>query len=171
MREMAAANQGQYAHGNQPIQHMPYLYAYAGEPWKTQAFVRRVMRELYNAGPDGYPGDEDQGQTSAWYVLSALGFYSVCPGTGEYVLGSPLFEKTTLRLENGNTFTIHAKNNSPENVYIESATLNGKPFTRNYLRHEELTVGGELVLEMSAEPNKSRGTSNEARPYSVSIKR
>ncbi|MGE3242609.1 MAG: GH92 family glycosyl hydrolase [Pirellulales bacterium] len=170
MREMAAANMGQYAHANQPIQHMPYLYSYAGEPWKTQQLVRRVMRELYSAGPNGYPGDEDQGQTSAWYVQSALGFYSVCPGTGEYVLGSPLFEKTTLHLENGKRFTIRANNNSPENVYIESATLNGKQFTRNYLRHEELVTGGELVLKMSAEPNTTRGKAEEDHPYSVSDK-
>jgi predicted alpha-1,2-mannosidase len=171
MREMAAANQGQYAHGNQPIQHMPYLYAYAGEPWKSQAFVRRVLRELYNAGPDGYPGDEDQGQTSAWYVMSALGFYSVCPGTGEYILGSPLFSQATLHLENGNRFTIHANNNSPANVFIESATLNGKPFERNFLRHEEIVSGGELILQMSDKPNTTRGTTYEDRPYSVSTSR
>jgi predicted alpha-1,2-mannosidase len=168
MREMSAANLGQYAHGNQPIQHMPYLYAYAGQPWKTQQHVRTIMQRLYNATENGYPGDEDQGQTSSWFVQSALGFYSVCPGVDQYVLGSPAFERAVIHLENGRTFTIEAVNNSPENVYINRATLNGQPFTRNYLPHAEITAGGVVKLEMSAEPNRQRGVGAEDRPYSAS---
>ncbi len=116
MTEMVNANMGQYAHGNQPVQHMIYLYNYAGQPWKAQAHVRKVMDQLYNAGENGYPGDEDQGQMSSWYVMSALGFYSVCPGTDQYVIGSPLFPKVTVTLENGKQFVVEARNNSPENV-------------------------------------------------------
>lgn len=168
MREMSAAGLGQYAHGNQPIQHMPYLYAYAGQPWKTQEHVRRVMSQLYNATEDGYPGDEDQGQTSSWFVLSALGLYSVCPGVDQYVLGSPAFERATISLENGRQFVVEAPGNSAERVYIASATLNGEPFTRNYLRHSEIVAGGVLRLEMSAEPNRDRGVAAGDRPFSVS---
>jgi predicted alpha-1,2-mannosidase len=168
MREMTAAGLGQYAHGNQPIQHMPYLYCYAGQPWKTQRHVRTIMDRLYNATEDGYPGDEDQGQTSSWFVLSALGFYSVCPGVEEYVLGSPRFDHATLKLENGREFVIEARDNLPENVYIESAELNGEPFTRSSLKHGEITAGGRLTLQMSATPNETRGTAAVDRPYSVS---
>jgi predicted alpha-1,2-mannosidase len=168
MREMVMAEMGQYAHGNQPIQHMIYLYNYAGQPWKSQYWARQVMHRLYNSTEDGYPGDEDQGQTSSWYVLSALGLYSVCPGTDEYVLGSPVFKSATIALENGNTFTINAPNNDLTRPYIKSATLNGQPLTRNFLRHAEITAGGELTLEMSAKPNKARGTAPADRPFSVS---
>ncbi|MGV3640593.1 MAG: GH92 family glycosyl hydrolase [Adhaeribacter sp.] len=168
MTEMEEANMGQYAHGNQPIQHMPYLYNYAGEPWKAQHLVRSIMAKLYNATENGYPGDEDQGQTSSWYVLSALGFYSVCPGTDEYVLGSPLFRKTTLTLEDGKQFVIEAPGNSPQNVYIQSATLNGKVYPLNYLRHADLTRGGKLELVMGPSPAKSRGTGLADRPFSLS---
>jgi len=168
MREMVLANMGQYAHGNQPIQHMVYLYAYAGEPWKSQFWARAIMQKLYNSSECGYPGDEDQGQTSSWYVLSALGLYSVCPGTGEYVIGSPLFEKAIIALENGNTFTIHAQGNSAESVYIDSARLDNRPFTRNYLRHEEIVDGGRLHLTMASRANRIRGTDMADRPFSVS---
>ncbi len=168
MTEMEIANLGQYAHGNQPIQHMVYLYNYAGEPWKAQFHARNVMKRLYNATENGYPGDEDQGQTSSWYVLSALGFYSVCPGTDEYVMGSPLFKKTTITMEDGKKFVIEAPKNDEKHVYIESATLNGNPFTKNYLKYSDITNGGTLKLNMSATPVKDRGTSKEDRPFSVS---
>ena len=168
MTEMVMANMGQYAHGNQPIQHMIYLYNYSGEPWKAQARSREVMTRLYNATENGYPGDEDQGQTSSWYVLSAMGFYSVTPGTGEYVFGSPLFKKATLNLENGKKFIIDAPNNNPENVYIKSATLNGKPYTKTYITHADLVKGGVLKLLMSNTPNKTKGIAEEDRPYSLS---
>jgi predicted alpha-1,2-mannosidase len=167
MTEMVAANMGQYAHGNQPIQHMPYLYNYAGQPWKSQFHAREIMYKLYNATENGYPGDEDQGQTSSWYVLSALGFYSVTPGTGQYVLGSPMFNKITLSLENGKKFVIEAPENSKQNVYIKSATLNGKPYNHNFINHADLVNGGILKLEMSDQPEKTRGVSPEDRPYSL----
>ena len=166
MREMQVMNMGQYAHGNQPIQHMIYLYAYSGQPWKTQYWIREAMDKLYNANPDGYCGDEDNGQTSAWYVFSALGFYPVCPGSNQYVLGTPYFDKVTLHLENGNTMTVTADGNSPSNRYINSMTLNGSPYTKNYLTHDALMQGGNIVYTMSAEPNRSRGTSESDFPYS-----
>ncbi len=166
MREMQVMNMGQYAHGNQPIQHMIYLYAYSGQPWKTQYWIREVMDKLYNANPDGYCGDEDNGQTSAWYVFSAMGFYPVCPGSNQYVLGTPYFNKVTLHLENGNTMTIDAVGNSRSNRYIDSITLNGKPYTKNYLTHADIMKGGSIVCAMSAEPNRSRGTQEADFPYS-----
>jgi len=168
MTEMQMAGLGQYAHGNQPVQHMIYLYNYAGAPWKAQQRAREVMKKLYNATENGYPGDEDQGQTSSWYVLSAMGFYSVCPGTDQYVFGSPVFKKVTLTLENGNTFTVEAENNSDTNVYIQSATLNGKPYTKNYIRYADITNGGTLKFVMGPEPNKNRGTGEADKPFSVS---
>ncbi len=170
MTEMVMANMGQYAHGNQPIQHMVYLYNYAGQPWKAQFHARDVMYKLYNSTENGYPGDEDQGQTSSWYVLSALGFYSVTPGTDEYVMGSPMFKKTTITLENGKKFIIEAPANSKENVYIKSASLNGKPFDRDFLKHSEITNGGILKLEMDNKPATSRGISVEDKPFSVTQK-
>ena len=168
MTEMQMADMGQYAHGNQPIQHMIYLYDYAGAPWNTQKWVRTVMDKLYNATENGYPGDEDQGQTSSWYVLSALGFYSVCPGTDEYALGSPVFEKATITLENGKQFVIEAKNNSQKNVYIQSATLNGKSYTHNFIRYQDIINGGVVKFEMGEQPDKTRGTNDADFPYSVS---
>ena len=168
MAEMVMADMGQYAHGNQPIQHMAYLYNYSGQPWKTQFRVREIMRKLYNATENGYPGDEDQGQTSSWYVLSAMGFYSVCPGTDQYVVGSPMFKKITITLENGNQFVIDAKKNDHSRPYIGSAKLNGKTFTRNFLRHEELVNGGKLEMKMQNAPNTSRGTKDIDKPFSVS---
>ncbi len=168
MTEMQMAGMGQYAHGNQPIQHMIYLYDYAGAPWNTQKWVRTVMDKLYNATENGYPGDEDQGQTSSWYVLSALGFYSVCPGTDEYALGSPVFEKATITLENGKQFVIEAKNNSQKNVYIQSATLNGKSYTHNFIRYQDIINGGVIKFEMGEQPDKTRGTNDADFPYSVS---
>jgi predicted alpha-1,2-mannosidase len=171
MTEMQMADMGQYAHGNQPIQHMIYLYNYAGAPWKAQQKIREVMHKLYNATENGYPGDEDQGQTSSWYVLSAMGFYSVCPGTDQYVLGSPLFEKTTITLEDGKQFVIEAKGNNAQNVYIQSAELNGKIYTKNYISYEDIANGGTLTMKMDDQPNKKRGITLEDLPYSVSFNR
>lgn len=168
MTEMVMANMGQYAHGNQPIQHMVYLYNYANEPWKAQFRAREVMDKLYNGTENGYPGDEDQGQTSSWYVLSALGFYSVTPGTGQYVIGSPKFKKTTINLENGKKFIINAPLNSVSNVYIKSAKLNGKEYTHNFITYKDLIDGGNLQLEMSGTPNKNRGLAPEDKPFSLS---
>ena len=168
MTEMVMANMGQYAHGNQPIQHMVYLYNYSGEPWKAQYHARNVMEKLYNSTENGYPGDEDQGQTSSWYVLSALGFYSVCPGTDQYVMGSPVFQKTTITLENGKQFVIEAKNNSKENVYIQSATLNGKTFDQNWLTYADIMNGGTLQFVMNSQPEFKRGTADNSKPFSLS---
>ncbi len=167
MKEMVVANMGQYAHGNQPIQHMVYLYDYAKEPWKTQYHAREVMNKLYNATENGYPGDEDQGQTSSWYVLSAMGFYSVTPGVGQYALGSPMFKKITISLENGKKFIIDASNNNSENVYIKSASLNGVDYTPNFITHQDLLNGGVLKLEMDNEPAKNRGIKEEDQPFSL----
>lgn len=167
MSEMAMINMGQYAHGNQPIQHMIYLYDYAGQPWLTQKWVREAMSRLYNSTPNGYPGDEDQGQTSSWYVISAMGLYSVCPGTDQYVIGSPVFPKMTIHLENGKTLVIDAKNNTLDNRYIQSSALNGKPFTRTWLTYDELINGGTLQFQMGNQPAKNRGVLPEDRPFSV----
>lgn len=168
IREMQIVGMGQYAHGNQPIQHLVYLYNYAGEPWKTQQRAREVMRKLYSATPDGYCGDEDNGQTSAWYVFSAMGFYPVCPGTPEYVFGSPLFQKMRLHMENGNTFDILAPDNTESRPYIRTARLNGKTFERTWIGHETLWRGGQLEFQMGEEPNTSWATDPEASPYSMS---
>jgi predicted alpha-1,2-mannosidase len=168
IREMQIMNMGNYAHGNQPIQHMIYLYNYAGEPWKTQYHVRNVVDKLYNYTPDGYCGDEDNGQTSAWYVFSALGFYPVTPGSGQYVFGSPLFRKATLEFENGKKLIIDAFGNSKDHMYVNSIELNGHKINRNYIRHDELLKGGKLVFKMVGEPNKKRGTEEKAYPYSMS---
>ena len=168
IREMQIMNMGQYAHGNQPIQHMIYLYNYAGEPWKTQYWVREVMNRLYKPTPDGYCGDEDNGQTSAWYVFSAMGFYPVCPTTDQYVLGTPYFKKMIISLANGKKLEISAPNNSAENKYIQSMTLNGKPYNKNWISHSEITRGGKIDFIMTANPNKNRGVSADAYPFSLS---
>ncbi len=167
MTEMVAANMGQYAHGNQPIQHMIYLYNYSGEPWKAQQHARDVMNKLYNSTENGYPGDEDQGQTSSWYVLSALGFYSVCPGTDQYVIGSPVFNKITITSEEGKKFVIEAKNNSKDNVYIQAATLNGKSYSHNWLRYSDIVSGGLLRFDMGNKPAMNRGLSTDDKPFSL----
>ena len=168
IREMQIMNMGNYAHGNQPIQHMIYLYGYSGQPWKTQYWIREVMDKLYTAHPDGYCGDEDNGQTSAWYVFSAMGFYPVCPGAGEYVLGAPYFDEMTLHLENGRTVSIKANDNTDDNCYVNSLTLNGKPYSKNYIKRSDLMQGAQFVYNMSAKPNYSRGTAESDAPYSFS---
>ena len=170
IREMQIMNMGQYAHGNQPIQHMIYLYNYAGQPWKTQQRVREAMGKLYKPTPDGYCGDEDNGQTSAWYVFSALGFYPVCPGTDQYVFGTPLFKKTTIRFENGKQLVLQATANSERNIYVQSIRFNGKAVNKNWISHFDLLRGGVLDFSMGPMPNKGRGVREEAYPYSFSRK-
>jgi predicted alpha-1,2-mannosidase len=171
IREMQIANMGQYAHGNQPIQHMIYLYNYAGEPWKAQYWVRETMNRMYTPAPDGYCGDEDNGQTSAWYVFSALGFYPVTPATDQYVIGAPLFKKATLQLENGKQLVINAPENSTQNLYINSTRFNGKAYDKNWLSHRELLKGATIDFDMAAEPNKQKGTKADAFPYSLSTEK
>ena len=168
IREMQIAGMGNYAHGNQPIQHMIYLYNYAGTPWKAQQRVREVLDKLYSSQPDGYCGDEDNGQTSAWYVFSAMGFYPVCPGTDEYVFGAPLFDKISLQLENGNEFVIHSENNSKENIFVDKIQLNGKVWDKNFIQHSTILNGGEINFSMTNSPNKNRGTKKGSYPYSMS---
>lgn len=167
--EMQVADMGNYAHGNQPAQHVVYLYDYAGQPWKTQYWAREVMDRLYSAAPDGYCGDEDNGQTSAWYVLSSLGFYPVCPASDEYAVGSPLFRKAVITLENGNEIVMDAENNAPDRRYISDMFLNGKEYGDNFLLYDDLVSGAELRFEMSSEPDTLRGIAPENAPYSFSM--
>lgn len=168
IREMEIAGMGNYAHGNQPIQHMIYLYNYAGEPWKAQYWLRETMNRLYLPTPDGYCGDEDNGQTSAWYVFTALGFYPVCPGSNEYVLGAPYFKKAVLHLENGKQLEISAPANSDTNRYVRALNYNGRGYTKNFLNHYDLLRGGRLKFEMGSQPNRTRGTKESDLPYSFS---
>lgn len=168
IREMQIMNMGQYAHGNQPIQHMVYLYNYAGEPWKAQYWSREIMDKLYTANPDGYCGDEDNGQTSAWYVFSAMGFYPVCPGSDEYILGSPLFEKMTVHLENGKTIQINSPGNNKSTRYVDEMKVNGNTSTKNYVTHDDLMNGAVIDFKMSDTPNKKRGVNKVDYPYSFS---
>ena len=168
IREMTVMNMGNYAHGNQPIQHMIYLYNYAKQPWKAQYWLRQVMDRLYTTTPDGYCGDEDNGQTSAWYVFSALGFYPVCPGTDQYVLGAPLFKKATVHFENGKAIEIKAPQNSCTNLYIKDMKVNGAEYSKNYVTHSLLQNGGVVDCVMSDTPNMERGIGMEDAPYSFS---
>ena len=169
IREMQVANMGQYAHGNQPIQHMIYLYNHGGAPWKAQYWVRETMNRMYSSAPDGYCGDEDNGQTSAWYVFSALGFYPVAPTVPEYVIGAPLFKKATIHLENGKTIRIHAPENSDENRYINWTNFNGKAYNNLYLNHFDLMNGADIRFGMSATPNTTRKYTQAQLPYSFSV--
>ena len=168
IREMQIMNMGNYAHGNQPIQHVLYLYDWCDQPWKTQQRVREAMTKLYSAAPDGYCGDEDNGQTSAWYVFSALGFYPVCPASCQYALGTPLFKKATVHLPSGKDVVIDAPRNSRENFYVGGLKLNGRNYSANYLEHSDLINGARLVFDMSASPAFGRGTASEDAPYSYS---
>ncbi len=168
MREMQVMDMGQYAHGNQPIQHMVYMYNYGGEPWKAQQHVRDIMDKLYTAAPDGYCGDEDNGQTSAWYVFSALGFYPVCPASDQYVLGTPLFKSVNLHLDNGKTVSIKANNNSSENFYVKNLNVNGRPYSKTYVTHSDLLKGMKMDYTMDSKPNTARGTADSDAPYSFS---
>lgn len=169
IREMTVMNMGNYAHGNQPIQHMIYLYDYAGQAWKGQYWLRRVMDSMYSSAPDGYCGDEDNGQTSAWYVFSSLGFYPVCPGSNQYVLGSPLFRKATLNLSNGKKVVIEAPQNNVDNVYVDHMTIDGAEYSKNYLDHSQLMNGSAISFYMSSTPNSIRGVDASDMPYSYSI--
>ncbi len=164
IREMQIMGMGNYAHGNQPIQHMIYLYDWAAQPWKTQQRIREVMDRFYNAAPDGYCGDEDNGQTSAWYVFSAMGFYPVCPGSGQYAIGAPYFDKITVHLPQGKPLVIETRN--ADKPYIGSMTMNGQSYDRNYFEHSELTKGGTIVCQMQDTPNLTRGITDDALPYS-----
>lgn len=166
IREMTVMNMGNYAHGNQPIQHMIYLYNYAGQPWKAQYWLRQVMNRMYTPTPDGYCGDEDNGQTSAWYVFSAMGFYPVCPASDQYVLGAPLFKKATLHFENGKSMVIEAPANSDTNIYLNKLQINGQESTKNYIDFETLRNGGRMECEMTDCPNKQRGVNDADFPYS-----
>ena len=157
---------GQYAHGNEPSHHMAYLYNYVGQPWKTQSRVRQVMDQFYKPTPEGLIGNEDCGQMSAWYVLSAAGFYPVTPGSKVYAIGSPLFPEVRFNLENGKSFVIRAIDTSPANVYIQSATLNGKPYRKSFFSHDDLMAGGELVFRMGPHPNPRWGTGVGNEPVS-----
>ncbi|RIH64505.1 glycoside hydrolase family 92 protein [Mariniphaga sediminis] len=148
---------GQYVHGNQPSHHVAYLYNFAGQPWKTQFRARQIMTQLYRPGPGGLCGNEDMGSLSSWYVLSAMGIYPVAPGNPVYSIGSPLFEKLTLKTEKGESFTVVARNNSAENIYIQKARFNGQPFNRTWISHDEIVAGGVLELEMGPKPNKKWG--------------
>ncbi len=155
---------GQYAHGNEPSHHIAYEYDYVGQPWKTQVLVRRIMNDLYRAEPDGLSGNEDCGQMSAWYVLSAVGIYPVCPGSDHYAIGSPIGDKAVIHFENGKSLTIVARNNGKQNVYIQSAKLNGANYTKCYITYDDVVKGGTLELEMGTTPNKNWGSSDNDIP-------
>ncbi len=170
IREMQIVNMGNYAHGNQPIQHMIYLYNYAKQAWKAQEKVRQVMTQLYAPTPDGYCGDEDNGQTSAWYVFSAMGFYPVTPATTQYVIGSPLFDRVSLQLENGNSFVIEAVENNPDNVYIQSAKINQQALDKSWIDHQAIQQGGTLSFKMGPKANTQWAISPTSTPYSMSTK-
>lgn len=169
IREMTIMNMGNYAHGNQPIQHMIYLYNYSGVPWKAQYWVRQVMDKLYTPAPDGYCGDEDNGQTSAWYVFSALGFYPVCPGTDQYVIGSPLFPKVTVKLPEGKILELVAEHNAKNTPYIQSVSINGNNYTKNYFTFKDLRNGGRIIYNMDTMPNMTRGIDISDYPYSFTL--
>lgn len=167
--EMQIANMGNYAHGNQPAQHVIYLYNYVSEPWKAQYWCREVMDRLYSAAPNGYCGDEDNGQTSAWYVFSSMGFYPVCPASNQYVIGSPQFGKITIHHESGNTITIRANNCTSQNRYINKMQLNGSTYNKNYLNYNTLINGATIEFNLAPTPNTQRGTDSNSAPYSHSV--
>lgn len=165
IREMQVMNMGNYAHGNQPIQHAIYLYDYSGQPWKCQYWVRQVMDRLYTPTPDGYYGDEDNGQTSAWYVFSAMGFYPVCPGSGQYALGTPYFKSMKLHLENGLQVSIQSEG---DGCYVDDMQMNGKKYDLNYLDLNSLRQGAQISFRLSEKPNLQRGILESDAPYSFS---
>ena len=158
---------GQYAHGNEPSHHIAYLYSYVGQPWKTQEWTRRLLDKMYQPTPEGIIGNEDCGQMSAWYILSAMGFYPVCPGTDQYVLGAPYLPYMKVRLENGKTFEVKADKVSDKNRYVKAVKLNGKPYTKGYITQDDIMNGGTLTFEMTSSPNKKRLFNGEDRPYSL----
>jgi predicted alpha-1,2-mannosidase len=158
---------GMYAHGDEPSHHITYMYAFAGRQWKTAEKVRQVMREFYTDRPDGLAGNEDCGAMSSWYVMSSMGFYPENPSNGVYVLGSPLFDKTSIRLPGGKVFTVEAVNNSPQNIYIQSVVLNGKKYDKSYIRHRDIIKGGQVTIVMGSVPNPDFGKLPADRPRSV----
>jgi predicted alpha-1,2-mannosidase len=155
---------GQYAHGNEPSHQIAYEYNYAGQAWKTQAMIRKICNEMYHDKPDGLSGNEDCGQMSAWYILSAVGFYPVCPGSDHYAIGSPAVDKAVIHLENGKSFSVRVNNNKPNAVYIQSAKLNGANYSKSFLTYTDIANGGEIEFEMGTEPNKAWGTSESDIP-------
>jgi hypothetical protein len=157
---------GQYAHGNEPSHHMAYLFNYAGQPWRTQELVNKICKEFYKNDPDGLIGNEDCGQMSAWYIFSAMGFYPVTPGGGQYALGTPVFDEVILHQENGKTFTINAHNRNDKNIYVQGMLLNDQPYEPTYIKHTEIEKGGKMVFEMGAAPNYNRGTKGNQLPVS-----
>ena len=158
---------GQYAHGNEPSHHIAYMYSYLGKPWKTQEKVRAIIDSMYHERPDGYAGNEDAGQMSAWAVWSMMGLYPASPVNGEYVFGSPALDKSDITMPNGKTFSIIAKNNSKKNIYIKSITLNGKPYKKTYITHKDMLKGGTLEFQMSDVPNQKFGTKKKSLPTSM----
>ncbi|HEY3372018.1 MAG TPA: glycoside hydrolase domain-containing protein, partial [Prolixibacteraceae bacterium] len=159
---------GGYVQGNEPSHHVPYMYNWAGAPWKTAEKIHQIINTKYNPVPDGLCGNDDCGQMSAWYVFSAMGFYPVCPGTNQYIIGSPCVREASIEVDNGRKFIVKAINLSDQNIYIQSVMLNGQPWNKTYITHEDLMKGGELIFNMASKPNKKWGTSKESRPYSVS---
>lgn len=153
---------GQYAHGNEPSHHIAYMLNKAGAPWRTQYWAREIMNTQYSTQPDGLSGNEDCGQMSAWYVMSAMGIYPMNPGSGEYEIGSPIFEKATIELEDSKAFVISAPNTSAENIYVQSVKLNDVELKRTFILHDEIMAGGTLEFEMGPMPNKSWGISTES---------
>jgi predicted alpha-1,2-mannosidase len=159
---------GNYVHGNEPSHHVPYLYCYAGKPWKTQERIHQIVNSMYKAAPDGLCGNDDCGQMSAWYIFSCLGFYPVCPGSNEYVIGSPCVDKAVINLENGKQFAVEAKNLNSRNIYIQWVRLNGKPYNHCYIKHSDIMKGGTLIFAMGPAPNKTRARGSDNTPYSLS---
>ena len=157
-----------YYVGDEWSMHAPYMYNYIGAPWKTQKIMRELLSYYFTSGAEGLPGNEDCGQLSSWYVFGAMGLYPVCPGSLTYQIGSPVFEKMSLNLPNGKAFTVIANNNSKENVYIQSATLDGKPYNKSWIHHDDIMNGSTLVFKMGPEPNKKGGSAIEDRHVSVS---
>ena len=158
---------GGYVQGNEPSHHIPYLYNFAGAPWKTQEKIHRIIDTKYLPSPGGLCGNDDCGQMSAWYIFSAMGFYPVCPGTNQYVIGSPCVSEAVIHLDDHKTFTIKAPNLTEKNIYIQSVMLNGKPWNKTYITHEDIMNGGELIFNMGSKPGKKWGTAPESRPYSL----
>lgn len=155
---------GQYAHGNEPCHHVPYLYTYAGQPWRTQEIINEVKNTLYKNSRDGLCGNDDCGQMSAWYIFGSLGFYPLCPGSNSYVIGTPSFESLKIELANKNKFTVKAHNLTNDNFYIQSAKLNGENYTKTYITYADVINGGVLEFTMGAKPNKDWGTQQEDFP-------
>ena len=165
--EDIAGLMGQYIHGNEPSHHVAYLYDYAGQAWRTQSRLKQIMQSQYRPAPDGLVGNDDLGQMSAWYVFTALGFYPVPPGSGEYVIGRPFVERAVLNLPNGKRFTVVADGLSAAHSFVGAVPLNGKPLERSFIRHAEIMAGGELRFRMQAQPQKGWAARPDQRPYSL----